>query len=266
MGSEMCIRDSFRIDSNGIVGLIGPNGAGKTTLIRILSCQLKQSAGRAFVLGYEIGKDDDEIKKQIALLPQGVKAHYYLLNPFDYVYHYLRIRGISRREAKLMARRAMEEFDINFWNRNVIELSDGMIRKVMLAMVLSYDAKIYFLDEPTVGLDPSIRVNFWEKLRRKSRNSLIFITSHYMDEISTLCDEVLLLDNGHLIGRGPPEKIAMKFIKKFKKKVIVLERVSELEYPAKIIGLYTYIYPKSEDELDEVTNRLMHLGLSLIHI
>ncbi len=252
---------SFKIDRSGVVGLIGPNGAGKTTLIRILSCQLKQTSGRAFVLGYEVGKDDYEIKKRIALLPQGVKAHYYLLDPFDYIYHYLRIRGLSRREAKLVARRAMEEFDIDFWYRNVVELSEGMVRKTLLAMVLSYDAQIYFLDEPTAGLDPSVRISFWEKLREKSRDSLIFITSHYMDKISTLCDEVLLLDKGCLIGRGSPEEVARRFVRKYRKKVVALGRVDELGYHVKVVGRYTYVYLESESEINEVTSKLMRLGL-----
>ena len=262
-GSVLALRDiSFRIDKKGVVGLIGPNGAGKTTLVRILTCQLKQTMGRAFVLGYEVGRDDEEIKKRIALLPQAVSAHYSLLNPFEYIYCYLRIRGMRKADARSRALKTVKEFGINFWNKNVAELSGGMIRKVLLAMILSYDAEIYFLDEPTVGLDPLVRLSFWEKIREKAEGSLIFITSHYMEEISGLCDEVLLLNKGRLLERGPPEMIAKVLTPKFEKKIVVLGQVRNIDrWDSVSVGRHTYIYLEDKNEFRKVIDKLAQSGL-----
>ncbi len=253
-------RVSFSVSEKGVVGLIGPNGAGKTTLIRILSCQLSPSKGRARVLGYEVGRDDYEIKKRIAVLPQEVRAHFYLLTPLEYIYYYLRVRGLKRREAEEKAHRAIKEFGIDYWNRKMVELSPGMARKALLAMILSYDAEIYFLDEPTIGLDPTARYEVWSLIRKRAKDGLVFITSHHMDEISRLCDRVLLIENGKLLASGSPEEVAARFAPHYYRKIVVVGNVKDLGYENRIIGRYTYIYVRNESELNDAVRKLSQLG------
>ena len=103
---------SFSVPEGAILGIIGPNGAGKTTLIRILSCLLAYDKGTVRLFGEEIKKCRDGIKKRIALLPQEARAHFYTLTPFEYVYHYLRMRGLSRRKAKSRAEKAMKSLEL----------------------------------------------------------------------------------------------------------------------------------------------------------
>ncbi|WP_457751528.1 ABC transporter ATP-binding protein [Thermococcus sp.] len=207
-GSKKALSDvSFRVKDGEIVGIIGPNGAGKTTLIRVLSCLLKPDSGEVRIFG----KKPCEAKGLFALLPQDVKAHFYTLTPRDYVYHYLRMRGLEREEARRTADDAMKLFGIDYSDEPMSTLSGGMVRKALLAMVLSADAKLYFLDEPTVGLDVENRLKLWEVLREKAEESTIVLTSHYLNEISSVCDRVLLLKGGRVRAFGRPENIAGEY-------------------------------------------------------
>lgn len=105
-----------------------------------------------------------------------------------------------KKDAKIRAGKAVEEFGIDYADKIMSTLSGGMVRKTLLAMILSADAKIYYLDEPTVGLDVENRLKLWEILREKSKNSTVVITSHYLNEISSVCDNVLLLKKGRVVA------------------------------------------------------------------
>ncbi|WP_240911634.1 ATP-binding cassette domain-containing protein [Thermococcus sp. LS1] len=110
-GSKKALSNvSFTVEEGEIVGIIGPNGAGKTTLIRILSCLLKPDSGEVRIFG----EGPCEARNLFALLPQDVRAHFYTLTPRDYVYHYLRMRGLSRKNARERANKAMEAFGIDY--------------------------------------------------------------------------------------------------------------------------------------------------------
>ncbi len=252
---------TFSVQEGSILGIIGPNGAGKTTLVRILSCLLKPDGGRVFLYGREITSCKSDIKNLFALLPQEAKAHFYTLTPFEYIYHYLRMRGFSKEEAKARAEQAIEEFNIDYANRIMSTLSGGMVRKTLLAMILSADVNIYYLDEPTVGLDVENRLKLWEILREKSRNSTIVITSHYLNEISTVCDEVLLLKKGRAVAFGEPEKIGRQYLSQFYSKIVVFGEFIKEEYITKRAGKNTLVYVKSKLEERDVVSKLEEIGL-----
>lgn len=194
---------TFSVPEGVILGVIGLNGAGKTTLIRILSCLLGYDSGTVKLFGMKVKGCETEIKRKIALLTLEARAHFYTLTPFEHVYHYPRMRSLSKNKAKNRANRAMGKFGIEYHNRIMPTLSGGMVRKTLLAMVLSADAELYFLDEPTVGLDVESRLKLWEVLRERAEDSTIILTSHYLNEISTVSDLVLLLRN-KVLAFGPP--------------------------------------------------------------
>ncbi|RLF79866.1 ABC transporter ATP-binding protein [Thermococci archaeon] len=254
---------TFSVQEGSILGIIGPNGAGKTTLVRILSCLLKPDSGRVFLYGREINASSckSDIKNLFALLPQEAKAHFYTLTPFEYIYHYLRMRGLSKGEAKVRAEQAIEEFNIDYANRIMSTLSGGMVRKTLLAMILSADVNIYYLDEPTVGLDVENRLKLWEILREKSKNSTIVITSHYLNEISTICDKVLLLKKGRAVAFGEPEKIGRQYLSQFHSKIVVFGEFIKDGYITKRAGKNTLVYVKSKLEERDVINKLEEIGL-----
>ncbi|NJF25028.1 ABC transporter ATP-binding protein [Thermococcus sp. Bubb.Bath] len=248
---------SFSIEGPGIVGIIGPNGAGKTTLIRILTGLLKPDYGKVELFGREPGK----AREFFALLPQDVRAHFYTLTPRDYVYHYLRMRGLSKEEAREKADEATETFGINYADELFSTLSGGMVRRALLAMVLSAKVPLYFLDEPTVGLDVQNRLRLWETLRERAEKATIILTSHYINEISSVCDRVLLLKAGKIVADGKPEEIAREYLSGFTSKVVAFGEVSLGDFALRRAGRNVYIYARSKVEEREIIERLEELGI-----
>ncbi|KUH32072.1 daunorubicin ABC transporter ATP-binding protein [Thermococcus celericrescens] len=257
-GSKKALSDvSFTVEEGEIVGIIGPNGAGKTTLIRILSCLLKPDSGEVRIFG----KGPCEARNLFALLPQDVKAHFYTLTPRDYVYHYLRMRGLAKSEARRRADEAMGLFRIDYSDEPMSTLSGGMVRRALLAMVLSADAKLYFLDEPTVGLDVENRLSLWEVLREKAEESTIVLTSHYLNEISSVCDRVLLLKDGQVKAFGRPERVARDYLSGLHSKIVAFEDVKLEGFLLKKAGRNTYIYTRSGREEKEIMEALESSGV-----
>lgn len=169
------------------------------------------------------------------------------------------MRGLPGGEARAKASEWLEKLNIYYADRPMVELSGGMARKALLAMVLAYDAELYFLDEPTVGLDPSARFELWDVLREKSENATIFLTSHYVDGISRVCDEVILLTSRVLL-KGRPEGIARLYLPHFRKKVVLFESFELEGFTSKRAGRYTFVYPASETERRELEGLLLDRG------
>ncbi|NJE00467.1 ABC transporter ATP-binding protein [Thermococcus sp. JdF3] len=257
-GSKKALSDvSFTVEEGEIVGIIGPNGAGKTTLIRILSCLLKPDSGEVRIFG----RKHCEAKDLFALLPQDVKAHFYTLTPRDYVYHYLRMRGLSRSEALQRVDEAMELLGIDYADEPMSTLSGGMVRRALLTMVLSAHARLYFLDEPTVGLDVENRLNLWEVLRKKAEESTIVLTGHYLNEISSVCDRVLLLKDGQVKAFGRPERVARDYLSGLHSKIVAFEDVKLEGFLLKKAGRNTHIYTRSKREEKEIMEVLESSGV-----
>ncbi len=170
------------------------------------------------------------------------------------------MRGLPRGKAKSRAEKAMEEFEIDYPDRIVSTLSGGMVRKTLLAMVLSADAGLYFLDEPTVGLDVESRLKLWEILRERAESSTIVLTSHYLNEISSVSDLVLLVKGGKALAFGEPEKIAKRYLSGFTSKLVVFGRF-EGDFVVRRAGKDTFVYLRSKAEEREATNLLEELGV-----
>lgn len=148
---------SLSIKSKQIFTMLGRNGAGKTTFVRICATQLMPTNGKIFVLGHDIVKHPDRVRNQISAIPQEGRP-LRALTPWDHVYNWLRIRGESSYIAEEKAVKILKKLDL-FDARNVpaMNLSGGMKQKILVAMALAPDAKLLFLDEPTIGLDPVSR-------------------------------------------------------------------------------------------------------------
>jgi len=249
---------TLEIDTNTVLGLIGPNGAGKTTLFRILSGQIDPSAGHARVFEHDVESDRIAVQRQTTLLPQRLKSHFYTFTPREYIYHYHRISGADRREAKQAVREAIQEFDIDYADKTMDELSGGMVKRVMLAMVLTRDTPLYLLDEPTADLDPDVRRELWGSLRDRLDDSTIVITSHHTDEIASVCDEVALLNDGELVLRGSPETIAREYLPQANQKLVVEEQcdIAKNQWRTEQHGRFRYIYPACENERAEIQKQL----------
>ena len=198
---------SLSLPSRGIFVLIGRNGSGKTTLVRILATQLEPTSGSATIDGLDVVSEARNVRQKIAIVPQEARPIPWM-TPMQTVQSYLLWRGFSYSEAK---RRTLETLEmlglgksLNVLNRS---LSGGNKRKVMVATVLSSEAEVIFMDEPTTGLDPISRKEFWETLRESGRDRFTFLTTHYLEEAEQLADHIGMLDNGNLIRMGTLEQL-----------------------------------------------------------
>jgi ABC-2 type transport system ATP-binding protein len=198
---------SFSLPSRGIFVLIGRNGSGKTTLVRILATELEPTSGSATINGIDVVKEARMLREKIAIVPQEARPMPWM-SPMQTVQSYLLWRGFDYGEAKRRAFRALERLGINESSRGLNRsLSGGMKRKVMVAAVLASEAEVIFLDEPTTGLDPISRKEFWETLREIGKERFTFLTTHYLEEAEQLADQIGILDHGNLIRLGTLEEL-----------------------------------------------------------
>ena len=196
---------SLTVPTGGVYGLIGRNGAGKTTFVRVAATQLALSSGSLTVLGHDVRHEERAIRARIACVPQESRPLYFLTVE-EVVYYYLKMRGLSTSEAKRRTHEGLEELSLlEYRSRLVSHLSGGLRRRTLCAMVLSSDADILFLDEPTTGLDPIARREVWGAIRRASREQrTILLTTHYLDEAEALSSRLVLIERGRGMLEGVP--------------------------------------------------------------
>jgi ABC-2 type transport system ATP-binding protein len=197
----------LNLPATGIFSLIGMNGAGKTTLVRILATQLEPTSGRASIDGLDVMKDAKKLRALIACVPQEARTAPFMTAK-QTVLSYLLWRGVGYTEASNKATKALEDVGIgdqaNVLNR---KLSGGTKRKVLVATVLSSDARIIFLDEPTTGLDPISRRELWRYLTELAKDRFLVLTTHYLEEAERLADMIGIMHKGRLIALGTLDRL-----------------------------------------------------------
>lgn len=197
-------RVTLTIHRSEIFGLIGPNGAGKSTLIKMLTTLLPPSSGSAMVAGCDVVKESAEVRRHIGYVPQLLSTDGSLTG-YENMLLSARLYGICRTERKQRIERALERMGLTpVSHRLVSHYSGGMIRRLEIAQSLLHRPSVLFLDEPTVGLDPSAREAVWERvldLRDRFHRTMI-VTSHHMDEIDQFCDRIALIDRGRIVAIG----------------------------------------------------------------
>jgi len=190
------------VETSGIFGLIGRNGAGKTTLIRILATELLPTSGTASINGFDVLKQEGELRERIAIVPQEARAIRWMTAE-QTVLSYLLWRGYTYRDAKKLADESLAKLGLQEYT-NVLtnRLSGGTKRKVLIATVMASEADVIFLDEPTTGLDPISRRELWEILRTLGKERFIFLTTHYLEEAEELAEKIGILKDGKLVSIG----------------------------------------------------------------
>ena len=188
-----------------IYGLLGPNGSGKTTLIRLLAGLAKASSGEARILGTTM--PDRPTLGKIGYMPQG-EALYPDLSVAENIGFFATLQGTRAEGAIDRVLDLVELGDRK--GAPVLELSGGMRRRLSLAITLVHEPPVVFLDEPTVGVDPALRVQFWSHFRRLAdAGTTILVASHVMDEADR-CDELLFIRGGRVIAQGTPAELRAK--------------------------------------------------------
>ncbi|MEO8358595.1 MAG: ATP-binding cassette domain-containing protein [Vicinamibacteria bacterium] len=200
---------SFSVEEGEIFGLLGPNGAGKSTLIRMLTTLLPPTAGTALVGGYDVVAQSDEVRRCIGVIPQALTSDLELSVEENLII-FAKLYGVPRAKRIKLIDELLGAVELTQWRHAPVKnLSGGMRRRVEIARGLVHEPRIFFLDEPTTGLDPVSRVAVWEMLRKikSERNLTVLLTTHYMDEADKLCDRIAIVDHGELKALDSPMKL-----------------------------------------------------------
>ena len=197
----------LEIRQGKLFSLLGVNGAGKTTTIKMLTCLTKPSDGDAFVGGYSITKQPEQVKQLIGVSPQetAVAPNLSVEENLELI---CGIHGFSKEKTKAKLRELSGQFELDsVLQRKAGKLSGGWQRRVSIAMALISEPQILFLDEPTLGLDVLARHELWNVIRALKGNVTIILTTHYMEEAQALSDRIGIMKNGRLLAVGTVEEL-----------------------------------------------------------
>jgi len=200
---------SFDVTEGEVFGLLGPNGAGKSTLIRMMTTLLEITDGTALVEGYDVRKDPNKARRNIGVIPQAMTSDGDL-TVWENLSIYSKLYGIAPADRESSINELLELVDLTQWRYAPAKnLSGGMRRRLEIVRGLVHRPKIFFLDEPTTGLDPVSRVAVWEMITsiKERRNLTVLITTHYMDEADRLCDRIAIVDHGKLVALDSPRSL-----------------------------------------------------------
>jgi ABC-2 type transport system ATP-binding protein len=197
---------SFAVKEGEIFGLLGPNGAGKSTLIRMMTTLIPITSGRALIAGHDVSKEPNAARRMIGVIPQALTSDLDLTVQ-ENMSIYAKLYDVPAKERQQSIEELLELVDLTKWRDAATKtLSGGMRRRLEIARGLVHHPRIFFLDEPTTGLDPVSRVAVWEMLGniKAKRQLTILITTHYMDEADRLCDRIAIVDHGKLVALDAP--------------------------------------------------------------
>jgi ABC-2 type transport system ATP-binding protein len=205
----------FEVKTGSIFALLGPNGTGKTTIVKILTTLLKQDSGNVTVNGFNVSSKPDSVRQSISLTGQFVAIDEILTGRENLVM-IAKLRHLKN--PRQVADELLKRFGLtDAANRRVSTYSGGMRRRLDIAMSLVGNPQLIFLDEPTTGLDPEVRIEFWQILKELANDgTTVFLTTQYLDEAEQLADRIAILHEGRIIANGtlpelkklfPPAKV-----------------------------------------------------------
>lgn len=202
---------SFDVYQGEIFGFLGANGAGKTTAIRILSGLSRPTSGKVVVAGYDAGKEPEQIKKNIGYMCQKFSL-YEDLTVKENITLYGGIYGMKKQLIRQRTHDLLERLSFGAYSdKRISELPLGLRQKLAFSVAVLHDPKIVFLDEPTGGVDPVTRRQFWEMIYETAERGItVFVTTHYMDE-AEYCDRVSIMNEGRIVALDTPTELKKQY-------------------------------------------------------
>ena len=213
---------SFEVKTGEIFGILGPNGAGKTTTLEMLEALRPIDGGTATLAGLDVKKEGDKIKSLIGVQPQSpsFEEKTKLMELIEFF--------SSTYGEKVDAMKFLKDVQLeDKANSYVEQLSGGQRQRFSIAAALVHGPKVFFLDEPTTGLDPQARRNLWDLIKEvRDRGVTVVLTTHYMDEAELLCDRIAVMDNGKIIALDTPKNLVKALLKRGFKKEQTVEQAN----------------------------------------
>jgi ABC-2 type transport system ATP-binding protein len=208
-GRRMAVNGLDLSLSVGVHGILGPNGAGKTTLIRALATVLRPAGGSLELLGHAPGgRDLRTLRRDIGYLPQQF-GYYPRFTVREFVEYMAWLKEMPKAEIPGAVQRAIDRSDLaDRADDKLKTLSGGMLRRAGIAQAIVNDPRILLLDEPTVGLDPSQRMQFRSLLRSLTSDTCVVVSTHLVEDVATACSDVVLMNEGRVVFQGTPAELA----------------------------------------------------------
>lgn len=200
-GDHLAIdRISFQVAAGEVVGLLGPNGAGKTTTMRILTCFLPATSGRATVGGHDVFTAGDAVRRLVGYMPENTPL-YGELRAVEYLHYRARLKGVPRRDRARVIGELAERCHLEprRLRQRIETLSKGYRQRVGLADVLLGDPPVLILDEPTAGLDPRQVIQVRRLIKELGRDHTVILSTHILPEVEAVCDRVIIMDSGRIV-------------------------------------------------------------------
>ncbi len=210
-GSIKAVDDlSFKVERGEVLGFLGPNGAGKSTTMKMLTCFLAPSSGTATVSGHDIIKDPMAVKSVIGYLPETAPA-YGEMSVEAFLLFVGKIRGFRGQELHQAVEKVIEKCFLGGVRDQTFEtLSKGYKRRVSLAQAIIHDPPVLIMDEPTDGLDPNQKHEVRGLISRMSKDKVIILSTHILEEVDAVCSRAVVITGGKLVADGTPEQLKQK--------------------------------------------------------
>ncbi|WP_055069849.1 ABC transporter ATP-binding protein [Clostridium massiliamazoniense] len=208
-GNFLAVKDlSLSINEGDIFGLLGPNGAGKSTTISIICGILKATSGVVEIFNKDLNKNKKLISKEIGLVPQSI-ALYENYSAYENVKFFASLYGLKGKKLEEAITRSLEFTGLlEFKDKRAGEFSGGMMRRLNIACAIAHSPKLIIMDEPTVGIDPQSRNHILEFVKKLNEGgATIIYTTHYMEEVEALCNNIAIIDHGEIIAKGSPKEL-----------------------------------------------------------
>lgn len=233
-GSKSALENvSFTVKEGSCFGLLGPNGAGKSTTMKIITGIIETDEGNVNVFGNDIKKSTDEIRRQVGYVPQEITL-YDKISAYNNLVFFGEMYGVKGKKLKERITEVLAQVGLSERANDPIHTySGGMKRRINIAAALLHDPKLVILDEPTVGIDPQSRNHIFEIIRSlRSEGVTIIYSTHYMEEVEVLCDDIAIIDNGKVIVQGDLTEL----LQLYATKAIYLELENQSD-PPEIAGI-----------------------------
>ncbi len=239
----------FHVSEGEIFGFLGPSGSGKTTTIKILTGQLAQTSGQAFVLGNPVEKIDESIYEDVGIVTDN-SGLYERLSVYNNLTAFAKLLKVKKSRIDVL----LKEMGLyEHKNKLANQLSKGMKQRLVLARSMLHEPKVLFLDEPTSGLDPVTTEAIHSLLMElKANGTTIFLTTHNMDEATKLCDHVALLNDGLIVENDSPKALTLKYNKEKRYSVLLSNEVE-------------HVLPHSPDTVEQINQWLKNDEILTIH-